>query len=377
MIHSVYLDNAATTAIDPLVAEVVYQSMLQDYGNPSSIHTPGRKSRGKVEQARKSIAKIFNASPSEIIFTAGGTEADNLAIRGAVNGLGVKHIISSKIEHSAVLTTILNISESSDVEVHWVKHLPNGMIDLMYLDQLLVLCADSPTLVSLMHINNEVGNEINLDVIGKMCRNYKNTYFHSDTVQSIGHQILDLKSLPVDFITCSAHKIHGPKGVGFLYAKGNLPIKSIVTGGNQERNNRAGTENIAGIVGMQKALELAYTDIETKEESIKSIKAYAISQLREKLPKIVFNTNLEHSCNSILSVQLPSEKDASILLFNLDLAGVYVSGGSACTSGSNKGSHVLTELGVSPNNPSIRVSFSRLSKISDVDQLIESLLKSI
>lgn len=371
----VYLDNAATTAIDPLVAKVVYESMLQDYGNPSSIHTEGRKCRAKVEQCRKNIAKLFNASPSEIIFTSGGTESDNLAIRGIVSSLNVKHIISSKIEHSAVINTILDIDNNTDVQVHWVDHLPNGLVDLKNLQEILLSCDQEPALVSLMHVNNEVGNITDLKVVGDFCKSFSNVYFHSDTVQSVGHYKFDLKKLNIDFITCSAHKIHGPKGVGFLYVKNNLSLNPMVTGGSQERNGRAGTENVAGILGMEKALSIAYENFEENENLISALNEYAKNQLTEKCPSIKFNTNLDSSTSTILNILLPSNKDASILLFNLDLAGISVSGGSACTSGSNKGSYVLTELGITPDSPSIRISFSRFSSKLDIDRLIEALIK--
>lgn len=375
MDNRVYLDNAATTAIDPLVAEVVYESMLQDYGNPSSIHTQGRKCKAKVEQCRKNIAKLFNASPSEIVFTSGGTESDNLAIRGIVSSLNIKHIISSKIEHSAVINTILDIVKNTDAQVHWVNHLPSGLVDLTNLQEILLSCDEVPALVSLMHVNNEVGNITDLEVVGDICKSFSNIYFHSDTVQSVGHFKFDLKKLNIDFITCSAHKIHGPKGVGFLYVKNNLPLNPMVTGGSQERNGRAGTENVAGIVGMEKALSIAYENLEKNENLISDLNKYAKNQLTEKCPSIEFNTNIDSSTNTILNLLLPSNKDASILLFNLDLSGISVSGGSACTSGSNKGSHVLTELGVSPDSPSIRISFSRFSSMSDIDKLIEALIK--
>lgn len=369
----VYLDNAATTPMDNLVIEAMLSSMQNDYGNPSSTHAIGRKSKANVEYCRKKIANILNCKPSEIVFTPGGTHADNLAILGTVQTYGIQKIITSKIEHSAVKNCIENLK---NIEIVYVKHLPNGCIDLEDL-QIIISNCNTPTLISIMHINNELGVINAIETIGEWVKNKPHVYFHSDTVQSIGHLSYDLNNLGVDYITCSAHKIHGPKGIGFLYINQNKTLRPLFFGGNQERGIQPGTEFIAGIIGLTKALEIAYTNLETNEKHISEIKNYCIQELQKHITSIQIQSPLNISSNSILNIQIPCNKQLSTLLFQLDLKNIYVSGGSACSSGSLQGSYVINEVFNHPQNPSIRLSFSRYTQKSEIDFLIKNLITII
>ncbi len=365
----IYLDNAATSPMAPEVIEAMVLSMQNDFGNPSSTHALGRKSKASVEHCRKKIAQILHCKPAEIIFTPGGTFADNLAIIGATETFGIQRIITSKIEHSAVKNCIEKLS---NIEVCYVKHLEDGTIDKNDL-QTLIENSSSPTLISIMHINNELGVVNDIFTIGEWVKNKAHIYFHSDTVQSIGHIPYDLSTSGIDFITCSAHKIHGPKGIGFLYINQNTTLKPLFFGGNQERSINPGTEYIAGIVGLTKALELAYENLETNEKHIAEIKQYCIAQLQNKIPQIQIQSPVQISSNSILNIQIPSNKQLNTLLFQLDLKNIYVSGGSACSSGSLQGSYVINEIFHQPKNPSIRISFSRYTQKSEIDTFINSL----
>jgi len=369
---NVYLDNAATTPIDPLVIEEMIPVLRDVYGNPSSIHTHGRVARSVIEKARKQIAAYFNASPSEFFFTSGGTEADNMILRTAVEDLAVKRIITSPLEHHAVLHTAEALALKG-VSMETVKVNQKGQVDLSHLEELLKEDS-SKTLVSLMHANNEIATLLPLKRVGELCKEY-NAYFHSDTVQTMGHYAFDFEELNIDFATCSAHKFHGPKGIGFLYLNSDIKVNPMITGGAQERNMRAGTENIYGIVGLAKALELAYHNLEGHQRHIQSLKSYMIERLKDEVQGISFNGDSasEESLYTVLSVCFPSSDMDEMFLYNLDIEGISASGGSACSSGTNIGSHVLTSIGVPMDRPSVRFSFGRFNTIADIDKCIEVL----
>ncbi|HIP49688.1 MAG TPA: cysteine desulfurase [Lutibacter sp.] len=367
----IYLDNAATTPMLPEVIELVNKSMQSNFGNPSSTHSFGRTAKSLVETARKNIAKQFNVTPSEIIFTAGGSEADNLILRNAVTQLGVETIISSAIEHHAVLHTIASLKEEFNITSKQVDLTENGGIDYKHLEQLLAQ-STTKTLVSLMHINNETGRILDLQKVSDLCQKYK-ALFHSDTVQGIAHFKIDLQKTPIDFIAASAHKFHGPKGVGFAYFKKGSAINPMLLGGEQERGARAGTENIHSILGMEKAIEIAYSNLEKDTAYIQDLKTYFISKIKKSIPNIQFNGMSEHTTKSsyiILNVLFP--KEIKMLLFNLDLKGIAASGGSACQSGSTKGSHVLQAIlsEEEVQNTSVRFSFSKLNTKVEIDYVI-------
>ena len=369
---TVYLDNAATTPIHKEVIGLMNESMHTIFGNPSSTHQLGRKAKSAIETARKKIANYFNVSASEIIFTAGGTEADNLILQNAVNNLGVKRIITSKIEHHAVLHTCEFLSATKKTELAYVHVDANGVVDLDHLAELLANNKEK-TLVSLMHINNEIGNILPLEAVCKLCKTYA-AYFHSDTVQTIGHYPLDLQKTPIDFIAASAHKFHGPKGVGFAYFKKGFGIQPLFHGGDQEKGARSSTENIHSILGMHKALEIAYQNINTDQQYILELKTYFISELKTFSKTIQFNglsALVDKSSYTILNVRFPVTN--KMLLFSLDMAGIAVSGGSACQSGSNKGSHVLAEILEEEKQSdltSVRFSFSKYTTKEDIDYTI-------
>lgn len=371
---NIYLDNAATTPMLPEVIKVVAESMETVYGNPSSSHQFGRKAKSLVESARKNIAKQFNASSNEIIFTAGGSEADNLILRNAVTNLGVTTIISSKIEHHAVLHTIERLKDEFDVAINWVQILPTGEIDFVHLEELLQ-ANNSKKLVSLMHVNNETGTILDLDKVSDLCK-ANNAYFHTDAVQGVGHFNIDVSKTPIDFFAASAHKFHGPKGVGFAYVKKGIGMQPILHGGEQEKGARAGTENVHSILGMEKALETAYKYLNEDQQYIQNLKTYFIDKLNSNFKDIVFNGSSDCAIKSsyiILNVRF--SKNLPMLLFNLDLKGIAASGGSACQSGSNKGSHVLNAILTEDEakKSSVRFSFSKLNTKNDIDFVINTL----
>ena len=372
----IYLDNAATTPMAKEVIDVMQESMLENFGNPSSTHQFGRKAKNLVETARKNIAHLLNSSASEIIFTAGGTEADNLILHNAINNLEVKRIITSKIEHHAVLHTVAFLQNTCNIEVVFVNILPSGDVSLKHLEDLLIK-TDKKTLVSLMHINNEIGNILPLKQVCDLCQEYQ-ALFHSDTVQTIGHYSIDLQKTPIDFITASAHKFHGPKGVGFAYFRKGFGIQPMFHGGDQEKGARSSTENVHGILGMEKAFLIASETLESDIITMNNLKNFFMRELKKINPNILFNgqsSNIELSSCTILNVLLPTQNE--LLLFNLDLYGIAVSGGSACQSGSSKGSHVLAEI--TDNNlegySSVRFSFSRFTKKEDLIYTIQQLKK--
>jgi cysteine desulfurase len=371
---AIYLDNAATTKIDVEVLELMHISMQENFGNPSSTHQFGRKAKSAVETARKNIAKHFNVSASDIVFTAGGTEADNLILNNAVLNLGVQRIITSKIEHHAVLHTCEFLERTYNITIDYVNVDEFGNVDLENLENLL-LNSDEKTLVSLMYINNEIGNILEADKITALCKNYK-SLFHSDTVQAIGHYNLDLQKTPIDFITASAHKFHGPKGVGFAYFKKGFGVLPMFYGGEQERGARSSTENVHSILGMEKALEIAFENLKKDKDYIKNIKQYFISELEALSKGILFNglsADLNRSSYTILNARFSINNN--MLLFSLDMLGIAVSGGSACQSGSNIGSHVLAEIlkDTEVDKTSIRFSFSKFTTKEEVDITVEKI----
>ncbi len=365
----VYLDNAATTKIHPEVIRVMADVMENHYGNPSSIHSFGRQTKSLLENARKSVARNLNTTPGNIFFTSGGTEANNMAIRCSVCDYDIKHAITSPLEHHAVLHTLEDLEKRGEIKLSLVKVDKDGHIDLGHLEQLLE--SNPRTLVSLMHANNEIGTVTDINKVGEICRKY-DAIFHSDTVQTMGHFRHDLGSLPVDFITGAAHKFHGPKGIGFLYINlDRVKISPYITGGAQERNMRGGTENIIGIVGLAKALDIAYANIDEDAARVRAMKDHMINELRKELPAIDFNGDTgPDSLYTVLNVSLPPTDLAETLLFNLDMAGIAASEGSACSSGSNVGSHVLTALGADPDRPAIRFSFSAFNTMDEIDYAV-------
>jgi cysteine desulfurase len=336
----IYLDNAATTPLDPEVFEAMKPFLLEDFGNPSSTHAHGRKVRAAIESSRKKIAELLNCTPGEIIFTSGGTEADNTIIRSAIETYSIKHAISTPIEHHAVIHTLENL-QTQGVELHHVKLDSKGHVDLSHLEEFLNQFPGS--LVSLMHANNEIGNLLDLELVGRLCEKYK-AYLHSDTVQTMGHYRHDLKKIKIHGMAAAAHKFHGPKGVGFMYLNKDKKIRQFMHGGAQERNMRGGTENVTGIIGMAKALEICYREMEAHETYIRNLKWLMINRLKEVLPGVSFHgdsENLDRSLYTVLNVSLPESEENEMLLFNLDMHGISASGGSACSSGSSTGSHVL------------------------------------
>ncbi len=375
--EKVYFDNAATTRMRSEVVDQIAAVMRDCYGNPSSTHAYGRSAKSLIEQARKGIAKLLNVTAPEIIFTSGGTEADNLVLNSAVRDLGIGRIISSPIEHHAVLHTLDQLEKAYGTRVEYVKLDKWGHIDYEHLEALLSQ-GGNKTLVSLMHVNNEVGNITDIKRVGQLCREY-DALFHSDMVQSVGHFDLDFSEIPVDFAAVSAHKFHGPKGVGFAYVKKNSGLRPLIFGGEQERGLRAGTEGVHNIVGLYKALEIATEKLQEEKQYILSLKNYFLEQLRSALPGVKFNGTCddpEKSTYTLINACLPfSAEKALLLLFQLDLNGIACSKGSACQSGSDKGSHVLSAFLPEEDlqKPSVRFSFSHYNTREEIDHVVKFL----
>lgn len=373
----IYFDNAATTSLDPAVLEAMLPYMTTHFGNPSSIYSYGRESRLAIETARKSVAKLLNAHPGEIFFTSGGTESNNTAILSAIRDLGCTHIITSPIEHHAVLHTVEHYDCGNEVTSSFVKLLPDAHVDLEDLEEQLASREDQRCLVTLMHANNEIGNLLDIDAVGEICKRY-NAIFHSDCVQTVGHYPLDLRKTPVHFISGAGHKFHGPKGVGILYINDNVKIKPFIFGGGQERNMRAGTENLYGIVGFAKALEIAMANYEQEMNYIQGLKTYMMGQLRTKVPGVQFNGDAEGRClYTVLSVAFPKTERSEMILFNLDINHICVSGGSACSSGADVGSHVIRAINNNPNLVTVRFSFSKHNTKEEVDAVVAKLQELI
>lgn len=368
----VYFDNAATTPIDKDVLKAMYEVMESQYGNPSSIHAHGREVRTVIEKARKSIAALLHASPSEFFFTSGGTEADNMAIRSGITDHGIKHAITSAIEHHAVLHTLQALEKNGLIRLSYVNIDSKGNIDLQHLEEL--LNTEGRSFVSLMHANNELGTLTDIERVGDICEKY-NAIYHCDTVQTMGHYPHDLSRLKVHFLVCAAHKLHGPKGVGFLYINHKIKINPMIFGGSQERNMRGGTENVYGIVGLAKSLEIAYEKMDEHQQYIQGLKSYMMEQLKVNVPGIAFNGEVDpdKSLYTILNVSFPEMEMAEMLLFSLDIAGISASGGSACSSGTNIGSHVLNGIHANPDRPAVRFSFSKYNTKEEVDFVVEKI----
>ena len=372
----IYFDNAATTGLDPRVLEAMMPYLTERFGNPSSIYSYGRESRLAIESARKSVAKILNAHPAEIFFTSGGTESSNTAITAAVRDLGCTHIITSPLEHHATLHSVEHLHKRGETSLSHVRVLPNGHIDLEDLERQLAASTEK-TLVSLMHANNEIGNILDIQSVGDLCKLY-GAIFHSDTVQTVGHFPFDLRNTPVHFITGASHKFHGPKGVGLLYINENVRIHPLIHGGAQERNMRAGTENVYGIVGFAKALELATAGYEADSAYITDLKHYMMQQLKRQLKGIFFNGDpVGRSLYTVLSVSFPKTEKSEMLLFNLDIHHICASGGSACTSGVEQGSHVIRAINNNPNQVTVRFSFCKHNTREQVDQVVAALKELI
>ncbi len=375
MKERIYLDNAATTSLDPEVLAAMMPYLTTQFGNPSSIYSYGRESRLAIENSRKLVAKLLNAHPAEIFFTSGGTESTNMAITAAVRDLDCRHIITSPLEHHATLHTIEYLHRTEPVTVTFVKILPNGHIDLDNLADILSAIPEK-CLVALMHANNEIGNLSDIYSIGDICTRY-NAIFFSDTVQTLGHYPINLRNTPAHFITGSAHKFHGPKGVGMIYIHEEVKIKPFIYGGAQERNMRAGTENVYGIVGFAKALEIASANYEADSIYIKSIKLYMMEQLQKHLPNVYFNGDVAgSSLYTVLSVNVPRTEKSEMLIYNLDINNICASGGSACTSGANQASHVMQAVNNDPNLDTVRFSFSKHNTYKEIDAVVK-LLKDI
>lgn len=370
--NRIYFDNAATTALDPTVFEAMMPFFTEKFGNPSSIYSYGRDTRMAIETSRKTVAKILNAHPAEIFFTSGGTESSNTAIQASIRDLGCTRIITSPIEHHAVSHTVEHLDNLDVIKKSYVKLLADGHIDLDDLEELLA-ASEEKTLVSLMHANNELGNILDINAVGEICKRH-HAIFHSDTVQTVGHFPFDLRNTPVHFITGAAHKFHGPKGVGILYINENVRIKPFIHGGAQERNMRAGTENIYGIVGFAKALELAAANYEADKIYIGGIKEYMFQQLKLKIPGVGFNEDVAGKClYTVLSASFSKTEKSEMLLFNLDINNICASGGSACTSGSSEGSHVIRAINSNPNQVAVRFSFCKHNTKEEVDVVVDKL----
>ena len=369
----VYLDNAATTPISKEIIELMSSLMKEQFANPSSTHSEGRKSKTIVEESRTIIAKILNTYPRNIFFTSGGTESDNMAIKMSIENYNIKHAITSRISHHAVLYPLEKLAKENKIKLSYVKLDENGLVSFSDLENLLK--KNSKTFVSIMHANNEVGVIQDINKIGLICQNY-NAIFHSDTVQTIGHYQIDLQKINIDFLAASAHKFHGPKGIGFIYISDNVKISPFIIGGAQERNMRAGTENIHSISALAKAMELAYENLDKDMIYIKKLKFYMIEKLKLYIPDVQFFANsndLDNSLYTVLTVSFPLTKNSEMLLFNLDIAGVSCSGGSACASGSNKGSHVLSYFDPNAKRTGIRFSFSKYNTFDDIDFTVQKL----
>lgn len=374
--NRIYFDNAATTALDKEVLDAMLPYMTTHFGNPSSIYSYGRESRLAIETARKSVAKLLNAHPGEIFFTSGGTESNNTAILSAIRDLGCCHIISSAIEHHAVLHTVEHYGCGEKVTRSFVKLLENGHVDLKDLEEQLA-SHEERCLVTLMHANNEIGNILDIHAVGNLCKKY-NAIFHSDCVQTVGHYHLDLRETPVHFISGAGHKFHGPKGTGILYVNDNVKIKPFILGGGQERNMRAGTENLYGIIGFAKALELAMANHEADSQYIQSLKDYMIGQLQQHIDGVQFNGDQKGKClYTVLSAAFPKTEKSEMILFNLDMQGICVSGGSACSSGADQGSHVIRAINNNPNLVTVRFSFSKHNTKEEVDVVVAKLKELI
>ena len=370
---TIYFDNAATTPLDPEVFEAMQPYLKEGFGNPSSTHSFGRASRSAIEIARKKVAELLNATPAEIFFTSGGTEADNTTLTGLAARYKIRQVITTSLEHHAVLHTLEYLEKAGSIRIRFLDVDRDGTIDL---DQLTEYLKDHKNLlVSLMHANNEIGNLTDLEKIGELCHEH-GALFHSDTVQTIGRYVFDLRKTNINAILGSAHKFHGPKGVGFMYINAKTKIPPFILGGGQEREMRAGTENVYGIVGLARAMEIAYEQLDMNRKHIESLKSRMIDGLKKRIPGVRFNGTsgeLKNSLYSVLSISLPPSEKNEMILFQLDLDGIAASGGSACGSGALKGSHVINTLNVDPERTTLRFSFSKFNTMNEVDHCLKKL----
>lgn len=366
---SIYFDNAATTQIDPRVVEAMAPYFNEFYGNPSSVHHLGRKGRAAIEQARKTVAKHLNANPSQIFFTSGGTESNNMALRCSVSDLGVKRVITTAIEHHCILHILDYFERTNCCRFEFVKLDEKGLVDFEDLEERLA-SSEEPTLVSIMHANNEIGTKQDLKAIVALAKKY-NALTHSDSVQTVGHWEIDVEDIGIDMISASAHKFHGPKGIGFIYLNSSAKLRTFFFGGGQERNMRPGTENIYGIVGLAKALDIAMEELLEDQQKVRAIKNYAIEKIRENFPEVRFNGDISEKSNyTVLNVSFPKN---DMLLFSLDMKEICASGGSACNSGATQTTHVIKALGGGEDRTAVRFSFSRFNELSEIDELVEVL----
>lgn len=371
MERRVYLDNAATTPIRPEVLEAMMPYLAGYFGNPSSIHQEGRTARAAIESARKTVAGWIGASTGEIFFTSGGTESNNMAVKCAVSDLGVTRIITSPAEHHCVKHSVEHLLAKNSVEVDYVKVDRNALPDFDHLETLLAT-DKGQTLVTLMHANNEVGSMLDLKRLSDLCQKY-GAYLHSDTVQTVGHFPINVRHTPIDFISGAAHKFYGPKGIGFIYINSRCHIHPFIDGGSQERNMRAGTENLSGIVGLAKALNLAYADLAEDMAYISSQKQYMKEQLLASCPGVLFNGHPTESLYTVLNVSFPAGPHTELMVMSLDIAGISASGGSACSSGAESQSHVLEALGHPSDRKAVRFSFSRNTTKDDIDFAVDQI----
>ncbi|MGA1666165.1 MAG: cysteine desulfurase family protein [Bacteroidia bacterium] len=373
----IYLDNAATTPMDPEVVDLMAETMRQSFGNPSSIHFLGRETRILIEKARKTMASLLGCAPSELFFTSGGTESDNMICRYLVEGAGVQRLVSSRLEHHAITHTLEHLQKSRGVMVDWLAHDQRGVLDLDDLEKRLSDAQQhgQKTLVTLMHANNELGNLLDIQRVAALCQHY-GAYFHSDTVQTVGHIQLNLQELGIHSISGSAHKFYGPKGVGFIYLRSGISWGPMIQGGAQERNMRGGTENLAGIVGMARALEKALQHREERSQKLSHLCDRLAKGLESVIPGLEYNGDrngprLPH----VLNLSFPPHPKSEMLLFNLDIEGVCASGGSACSSGAQTRSHVMEALGVAPDRTAIRFSLGSHNTEEEMDRVVEILRK--
>ena len=372
----IYLDNAATTQLDDTVLESMMPYLTNKFGNPSSIYSYGRETRSAIESARKTVAKHLNVKPGEIFFTSCGTESNNTAINASIRDLGCRHIITSAIEHHAILHTVNHVCSDKNITSGFVKLLPNGHIDLIDLEKQLAGQKEK-CFVTLMHANNEVGNLLSMNAVSALCRKY-GAVFHSDCVQTVGHYPINLQRIDIDFISASAHKFHGPKGAGLIYVNHRLQIKPFIFGGSQERNMRAGTENVYGIVGLATALDIAMEDYENDSAYIKDLKTYMTEKLLQNIPEVSFNGDYNgSSLYTVLNASFPNSEKSEMLLFNLDINNICVSGGSACSSGANQGSHVINAIAAAQDKTAIRFSFSKHNTKEEIDYVVAKLKELI
>jgi len=370
----IYLDNAATTPLSQAVLDEMMPYLTTHFGNPSAIHSFGRTTRSAIEKARKQVATALHCSPAEIFFTSSGTEANNMAIKRSVQDLGVQHIITSPTEHHCVSHTVEYAEKTYGTKVHLLDVSNTGAIDMAQLETLLHALKGEKVLVTLMHANNEIGTMLDFEALTALCSSFEHVYLHTDTVQTIGHYRFDLQKTKTNFISGSGHKLHGPKGIGFLYINSSTSINPFIHGGSQERNMRAGTENVYGIIGLGKAVELAYADFDSHKEHVLALKKYMMAKVEETFVDITYHGDVsDKSLYTVLNISFPPSDKNEMLLMNLDIAGIAASGGSACTSGAEAGSHVLNAIGADPSRKGIRFSFSHQNTKEEIDMVIEKL----